>query len=209
MLTMRPDLFGAIVCRVPLLDMQRYHKLLAGASWVAEFGRGQRAAAVYRTYINQQPANQTIRNLNRLYDNMKNARVLVQHYDDELDDLEEIPANEANRQAYKNLVLTYAWYATANIRLAVLARDWASEAKDDVQGDKLAIWGVRSLLLDIQGYLAEEDVFFQDEIDRVEPPNGTADQTTIDNLKTIQQRMTAAVQAVINFLTANFPAPLP
>jgi prolyl oligopeptidase len=33
MLTMRPDLFGAIVCQVPLLDMQRYHKLLAGASW--------------------------------------------------------------------------------------------------------------------------------------------------------------------------------
>jgi prolyl oligopeptidase len=38
MLTMRPDLFGAIVCRVPLLDMQRYHKLLAGASWMAEYG---------------------------------------------------------------------------------------------------------------------------------------------------------------------------
>ncbi len=38
MLTMRPDLFGAIVCQVPLLDMQRYHKLLAGASWVAEYG---------------------------------------------------------------------------------------------------------------------------------------------------------------------------
>jgi prolyl oligopeptidase len=38
MLTMRPDLFGAIVCQVPLLDMRRYHKLLAGASWVAEFG---------------------------------------------------------------------------------------------------------------------------------------------------------------------------
>ncbi len=38
MLTMRPDLFGAIVCAVPLLDMQRYHKLLAGASWVAEYG---------------------------------------------------------------------------------------------------------------------------------------------------------------------------
>jgi len=31
-------LFGAIVCQVPLLDMQRYHKLLAGASWVAEYG---------------------------------------------------------------------------------------------------------------------------------------------------------------------------
>lgn len=38
MLTMRPDLFGAIVCQVPLLDMARYHKLLAGASWMAEFG---------------------------------------------------------------------------------------------------------------------------------------------------------------------------
>jgi prolyl oligopeptidase len=38
MLTRRPDLFGAIVCQVPLLDMRRYNKLLAGASWVAEYG---------------------------------------------------------------------------------------------------------------------------------------------------------------------------
>jgi prolyl oligopeptidase len=38
MLTMRPDLFAAIVCQVPLLDMKRYHKLLAGASWMAEYG---------------------------------------------------------------------------------------------------------------------------------------------------------------------------
>jgi prolyl oligopeptidase len=38
MLTMRPDLWRAIVCQVPLLDMQRYHKLLAGASWMAEYG---------------------------------------------------------------------------------------------------------------------------------------------------------------------------
>jgi len=36
--TQRPDLFNAVVCQVPLLDMKRYHKLLAGASWVAEFG---------------------------------------------------------------------------------------------------------------------------------------------------------------------------
>ena len=34
----RPDLFGAVVCQVPLLDMQRYHKLLAGASWMGEYG---------------------------------------------------------------------------------------------------------------------------------------------------------------------------
>jgi prolyl oligopeptidase len=38
MLTLYPQLFGAIVCQVPLLDMQRYHKLLAGASWMAEYG---------------------------------------------------------------------------------------------------------------------------------------------------------------------------
>ncbi|QIS06567.1 prolyl oligopeptidase family serine peptidase [Nocardia brasiliensis] len=38
MLTRYPQLFGAIVCQVPLLDMKRYHLLLAGASWVAEYG---------------------------------------------------------------------------------------------------------------------------------------------------------------------------
>jgi prolyl oligopeptidase len=38
MLTMRPDLFGAAVCQVPLLDMRRYHQLLAGASWMDEYG---------------------------------------------------------------------------------------------------------------------------------------------------------------------------
>ena len=38
MLTLRPDLFGAIVCQVPLLDMRRYHLLLAGASWMGEYG---------------------------------------------------------------------------------------------------------------------------------------------------------------------------
>jgi prolyl oligopeptidase len=38
MMTQRPDLFNAIVCGVPLLDMLRYHKLLAGASWIAEYG---------------------------------------------------------------------------------------------------------------------------------------------------------------------------
>ena len=36
--TQRPDLMNAVVCRVPLLDMLRYSKLLAGASWVGEYG---------------------------------------------------------------------------------------------------------------------------------------------------------------------------
>ncbi|GAB34470.1 prolyl oligopeptidase family serine peptidase [Gordonia otitidis] len=38
MLTRYPELFGALVCQVPLIDMYRYHLLLAGASWVAEYG---------------------------------------------------------------------------------------------------------------------------------------------------------------------------
>ncbi|MGU3501302.1 prolyl oligopeptidase family serine peptidase [Mycobacterium sp. C31M] len=38
MLTRYPDRFGALVCSVPLLDMKRFHLLLAGASWVAEYG---------------------------------------------------------------------------------------------------------------------------------------------------------------------------
>ena len=38
MVTLYPDLFHAAVCQVPLLDMKRYNKLLAGASWMAEYG---------------------------------------------------------------------------------------------------------------------------------------------------------------------------
>ena len=36
--TQRPELFHAVACAVPLLDMKRYHTLLAGASWMAEYG---------------------------------------------------------------------------------------------------------------------------------------------------------------------------
>jgi prolyl oligopeptidase len=38
MLVRRPELFRAVVIQVPLLDMLRYHRLLAGASWIAEYG---------------------------------------------------------------------------------------------------------------------------------------------------------------------------
>ena len=34
----RPDLFNAVVCEQPLLDMKRYSHLLAGASWMGEYG---------------------------------------------------------------------------------------------------------------------------------------------------------------------------
>jgi prolyl oligopeptidase len=38
MIAQYPNLFGAVVCQAPLLDMRRYHKLLAGASWMGEYG---------------------------------------------------------------------------------------------------------------------------------------------------------------------------
>lgn len=37
-LTQRPDLYKTVVVGAPLLDMKRFHKLLAGASWIAEYG---------------------------------------------------------------------------------------------------------------------------------------------------------------------------
>lgn len=38
MTTQRPDLWNAVICAVPLLDMMRFHTLLAGASWMGEYG---------------------------------------------------------------------------------------------------------------------------------------------------------------------------
>ncbi|MEM9262818.1 MAG: prolyl oligopeptidase family serine peptidase, partial [Pseudomonadota bacterium] len=37
-MTQRPDLYAAVNIGVPLFDMLRYHKLLAGASWIGEYG---------------------------------------------------------------------------------------------------------------------------------------------------------------------------
>ena len=56
----RPELFGAVVCQVPLLDMKRYHRLLAGASWMAEYGNPDDPAewegiARYSPYQNVRP----------------------------------------------------------------------------------------------------------------------------------------------------------
>ena len=38
MITQRPDLFRAVLCQVPLLDMLRYHKFLVGYIWIPEYG---------------------------------------------------------------------------------------------------------------------------------------------------------------------------
>jgi len=57
----RPELFRAVVCQVPLLDMRRYHRLLAGASWMSEYGDPDQPAqwawiAPYSPYQNVPPA---------------------------------------------------------------------------------------------------------------------------------------------------------
>jgi len=54
-----PHLFGAILCQVPLLDMRRYHKLLAGASWMGEYGNPETDWGFlqqYSPYHNVDPA---------------------------------------------------------------------------------------------------------------------------------------------------------
>jgi prolyl oligopeptidase len=43
-LTQRPDLFGAIVVQVPLLDMLRYHRFLIARLWIPEYGSSDEAA---------------------------------------------------------------------------------------------------------------------------------------------------------------------
>ncbi|MBL8725771.1 MAG: S9 family peptidase [Planctomycetes bacterium] len=63
MLTSYPNQFGAIVCQVPLLDMLRYHRLLAGASWIGEYGDPEQPEAAvwlrrYSPYHNLQRAAQ-------------------------------------------------------------------------------------------------------------------------------------------------------
>lgn len=44
MMTQRPDLWGAVVAQNPILDMQRFHLISGGASWITEYGNPGRAA---------------------------------------------------------------------------------------------------------------------------------------------------------------------
>jgi prolyl oligopeptidase len=40
----RPDLFGAVVCRVPVADMLRYHRFTVGRFWISEYGSADDAS---------------------------------------------------------------------------------------------------------------------------------------------------------------------
>ncbi|WP_410498232.1 prolyl oligopeptidase family serine peptidase [Chitinibacter sp. S2-10] len=46
----RPELFGAVVCEVPILDMLRFDQLGAGASWIAEYGNPKKDAEILGVY---------------------------------------------------------------------------------------------------------------------------------------------------------------
>jgi prolyl oligopeptidase len=50
----RPELFGAVVCAVPLLDMVRYHKFGAGMTWTSEYGNAEDEAQ-FRTLFGYSP----------------------------------------------------------------------------------------------------------------------------------------------------------
>ena len=41
----RPDLFGAVICRVPVADMLRYHLFTVGRFWIPEYGCADDPAA--------------------------------------------------------------------------------------------------------------------------------------------------------------------
>lgn len=63
MLTRYPELFGALAIAVPLLDMKRYHLLLAGASWIGEYGDPESAdwddfLGAYSPYQHIRPASE-------------------------------------------------------------------------------------------------------------------------------------------------------
>ena len=66
MLTAVPGAVRRLVCQVPLLDMKRYHQLLAGASWMAEYGDPDKPddwafIAEYSPYQNVRARTRTIR----------------------------------------------------------------------------------------------------------------------------------------------------
>ncbi len=44
-LVQRPDLYGAVVCEVPVIDMLRYHKFTVGRYWIPEYGNAEQDRA--------------------------------------------------------------------------------------------------------------------------------------------------------------------
>jgi prolyl oligopeptidase len=54
-LTQRPDLYGAVVCEVPVTDMLRYHKFTVGHYWVPEYGNAETNPEHFRFMLAYSP----------------------------------------------------------------------------------------------------------------------------------------------------------
>ena len=54
-LTQRPDLFGAVHCGVPVIDMLRYHRFTAGRYWIPEYGNAEADPGQFRTLLAYSP----------------------------------------------------------------------------------------------------------------------------------------------------------
>ncbi|HLH62864.1 MAG TPA: prolyl oligopeptidase family serine peptidase [Ktedonobacteraceae bacterium] len=44
----RPDLYGAVVCQVPVIDMLRYHKFTVGRYWISDYGNAEASAEDFK-----------------------------------------------------------------------------------------------------------------------------------------------------------------
>ena len=51
----RPDLWGAVVCQVPVIDMLRYHKFTVGRYWVSDYGNAEENAKDFAYMIKYSP----------------------------------------------------------------------------------------------------------------------------------------------------------
>ena len=59
-LTQRPDLFNAVVCAVPLLDMVRFHLFGSGKTWISEYGSSEESEDLFRAILAYSPYHQVV-----------------------------------------------------------------------------------------------------------------------------------------------------
>lgn len=54
-MTQRPDLYGAVICQVPVIDMLRYHKFTVGRYWVTDYGNAEENAEDFQFMVRYSP----------------------------------------------------------------------------------------------------------------------------------------------------------